>query len=126
MSNKVGRPSKYKEEYCDFVDEYLKTTGGQNMNLPMVEGLAIELAVNKTTLYEWAKKHKKFSNAIRKIKAFQKKQLVNDGIYGGKEINASIIKLLLQSNHGMRERQDITSKDEKMDGLVIIKNGDKA
>ena len=92
----------------------------------MVEGLAIELAVNKTTLYEWAKKHKKFSNAIRKIKAFQKKQLVNDGIYGGKEINASIIKLLLQSNHGMRERQDITSKDEKMDGLVIIKNGDKA
>jgi len=43
MSNKVGRPSKYKEEYCKRVDDYLKTTGGQNMSLPMVEGFAIEM-----------------------------------------------------------------------------------
>ena len=31
-------------------------------------------------------------------------ELIDDGIYGGKEVNATIVKLLLQNNHGMKER----------------------
>jgi len=84
------------------------------MSLPMVEGFAIELGVSKQAIYRWAKKHKKFRNAFRKIKIYQKRQLVNDGIYGGKEVNSTIVKLLLQNNHGMKERQDITTKNKEL------------
>lgn len=120
---KVGRPSKYRKEYCKEVDKYLATTGGANMELPMVEGYAIRLGVSTRALYRWAKKHKEFRRTLGRIKLYQKIQLVNDGIYGGKEVNSTIVKLLLQNNHGMKERQDVTSDNEKLDGLVIIKNG---
>lgn len=125
MKNKGGRPTKYKEEYCSLVEKYLLTTGKEQMELPMVEGFALFLGVHRDTLYEWEKKYPKFSDALEIIRVYQKLQLVNDGIYGGKEVNATIVKLLLQNNHDMRERRDITSGDEKLEGLVIIKNEDK-
>lgn len=111
---KVGRPTKYRKEYVEEVDKYLMTTGREQTSLPMIEGFALYLGVNKTTLYEWEKKHSRFSNALDKIRTIQKKQLVDDGIYGGKEVNSTIVKLLLQNNHGMKERQDVTSGGEKL------------
>jgi hypothetical protein len=108
----VGRPTKYLPEYCQKVDEYLATTGREQTSLPMVEGFAVYLDVNKTTLYEWAKDYPEFSNALGKIKVKQLLQLVDDGIYGGKEVNSTIVKLLLQNNHGMKERKDYTSGDK--------------
>ena len=44
----------------------------------------------------------------------QAKQLIDDGIYGGKEVNSTIVKLLLQNNHGMKERTDTTSGDKPL------------
>ena len=124
MKNKVGRPTKYREEYCKDVDEYLKTTGHGSMHMPKIESFAIRLRVNKTTLYEWAKKHKKFSNALGRILLFQAERLIDDGIYGGKEVNSTIVKLLLQNNHGMKERQDLTTDNKEIKGVVILPNLD--
>ena len=44
--------------------------------------------------------------------ARQAEQLINDGIY--LDVNAVIVKLLLQNNHGMKERNDITSNDKEL------------
>jgi hypothetical protein len=46
----------------------------------------------------------------------QATQLINDGIYGGKEVNATIVKLLLQNNHGMKEKSetDITTNGQSL------------
>jgi hypothetical protein len=54
ISGKVGRPTKYKEEYCEMLIEH------------MAEGYSFEsfggiIEVDETTLYEWEKSHKEFS-----------------------------------------------------------------
>ena len=136
----AGRPTKYKEEFVDKVEEYLQQcqdeyydykkswsssskgeSGSQEqkikVKLPTIEGFARFLGVNKTTIYEWIKEHNKFSNAIEAIQVEQQQRLLNKGLSG--DYNQTIAKLILSSNHGMVERQDVTSQDEKIEGNII-------
>jgi hypothetical protein len=111
---KVGRPSKYEERFNEELDKYLETTGKENMSLPTIQGFSLWLNVNDETLTEWAKRYPDFSATLGRLKKLQAKQLIDDGIYGGKEVNATIVKLLLQNNHGMKERTDQTTNDKDM------------
>jgi hypothetical protein len=113
MAHAGGRPTKFDESFIDS-SKYLETCGRENTKLPTIEGYAIFLGVHRDTLYEWAKVNKEFSDTVKEIEMLQKEQLTNDGIYGGKEVNASVVKLLLQSNHGMKERQDLTTNDKDL------------
>lgn len=114
-----GRPTKYTPDMIELADKYLKTTGTYNMKLPTIEGLALYLGLHRDTLYEWAKKYPQISDTLRNIEQLQKEQLIESGIYGGKEVNATIVKLLLQNNHGMREKQDVTTDGEKLEAPHI-------
>lgn len=109
--NKGGRPTKYRPEVIKELNKYLEEAIPQNMKIPTVEGIALKLGINKTTLYLWAKKHKEFSNALKELKMRQKEALTSIGIFGGKEINATIVALLLKVNHKMIEKTglDVTS-----------------
>lgn len=106
-----GRPTDYSPGVIIILEQYLRDAVPENMSIPTVEGLALKLNVNKTTIYEWAKKHEEFSNALSRLKMEQKNHLVKIGIFGGKEINANIVALLLKVNHDMVEvsKTDITS-----------------
>lgn len=106
--NKGGRPTKFKPEIIAKANEYLQEAIPQNMKIPTVEGLALKLGVNRDTLYEWADKYPEFSDTLETLKMRQKEYLIEIGIFGGKEINATIVQLLLRVNHGMVE----TSKFE--------------
>jgi len=112
IAKKGGRPTKYRPEFIEKVDEYLKTTGREQTHLPKLESFAIFLGVNKDTIQEWKNKHSKFSVSLKRIMDRQAEQLIDDGIYGGKEVNSTIVKLLLQNNHGMKERKDMTTNDK--------------
>lgn len=112
MTQAGGRPTKYAPQYVDEVNKYLATTGKSFKHLPKIESFAIWLDINKDTLYEWAKLYPEFSDALEKIMRKQAEQLIDDGIYGGKDVNATIIKLLLQNNHGMKERTDQTTNNK--------------
>lgn len=114
MKDKGGRPTKYKPEFIDEVNEYLKMATRDNMHLPKIESFAKHLGVHKDTLYEWAKLYPEFSDSLRMILQEQAERLVDDGIYGGKEVNSTIVKLLLQNNHGMKERTDTTTNDKDL------------
>jgi len=127
---KRGRPTSYKEEYCNEVQNYLdlcidvesefhKTRGERSdtyerkltVKLPTIEGFALHLKVNKTSLYEWDKKYPKFSNSLDLIKTEQRNRLLNKGLSG--DYNSTIAKLILSSNHGMSEKviQELSGKD---------------
>src|SRR3990167_8431112 len=114
MMNKVGRPSKYDASFCEEVNSYLKETGHGTMHMPKIESFAIRLGVSKNTLYEWAKLNPEFQDALGRILLYQGERLIDDGIYGGKEVNATIVKLLLQNNHGMKEKQDVTTDGKQL------------
>lgn len=100
----VGRPTKYiPETIYPKMQEYIESCGKENMELPTVEGLALALNVNEDTIVEWSKKYSEFSASLKKLMFKQKTQLMNDGMYGGKEINSAMAIFLLKANHGMRD-----------------------
>jgi len=109
-----GRPTKYDPSFVAAVDEYILTTGKEQKHLPKIESFALYINVNKSTLYDWKKLYPEFSDALDRLMLKQAEQLIDDGIYGGKEVNAVIVKLLLQNNHGMKERTDQTSGDKPL------------
>ena len=134
-----GRPTDFKEEYCQKADEYLElnqdedvqvvkqasTEKGYEMydtklkvRLPTIEGFALFLGVNKTTLYEWEKRYPNFSNALEKIRTEQHNRLINSGL--SSEYNSTIAKLILSSNHGYKEKSDITSDDKPLPQQIAV------
>lgn len=119
MTHAGGRPTEYKPEYCQEVDEYLKEFGGAQMRLPQIEDFAERIGKSLQCLNEWQKKYPEFGEAIDKIRLKQKIQLVNDGVYGGKEVNATIVKLMLQNNHGMKEKTDVTTNGKELPTPIL-------
>jgi hypothetical protein len=45
--------------------------------------------------------------SIKKLADLQKNQLMNDGMYGGKEVNAGMAIFLLKAVHGLRDQPQI-------------------
>lgn len=132
----TGRPSEYKEEYIAKVDEYLltrqdeeyefhKTRGEKSdsydekvkVKLPTIEGFALYLGVNKTSLYAWEKLHERFSNALDKIREEQRRRLIDKGLAG--TYNPVIAKLILSANHGMREKSDVTTDGKELPTPIL-------
>jgi len=60
-----GRPSEFKEEYCEMVIPLLK----QGMS---IEEIGLELDVGYSTIYEWMDKFPQFAEAIKKGREFSK------------------------------------------------------
>jgi deferrochelatase/peroxidase EfeB len=58
----MARPTEYKQEYCEAVIE----AGKQGKS---VAWMASEFDVNKDTIYEWAKVHPEFSDALTRARA---------------------------------------------------------
>jgi len=122
-----GRPTKYEgnvtvkkvDEYLDTcVDEieiFEKTVGDKSTsyerilktNIPSVAGLAIYLDLSKDTIYAWAREYPEFSYALEKVSRLQEQKLMNGSVAG--TYNSTISKLILSSNHGYREKSDVTT-----------------
>lgn len=135
-----GRPSEYNFEELDKqIDEYLATCYDEYktdkfpdgtvktrliVSLPTFEGFMIYTGIPSTTFYEWKAKYKEFSESLERILFRQKQALIDKGISG--EYNSTIGKLILSSNHGMRERNDMTSDDKPIQSnTIVIKRMDK-
>jgi len=109
VKNKGGRPTKFHEGIYKQIEEYISMCGKENMSLPTMEGLAIHLDVTTETIRVWGKDNPKFSATIKKIVERQKQQLMDDGMYGGKEVNAAMAIFLLKANHGLKDIQTQTN-----------------
>ncbi|MGX7894395.1 terminase small subunit [Tsuneonella sp. HG222] len=139
----VGRPSKYTpvvltqtREYIascrDSVKLFHKTRGDKSdtferlvfANIPTKEGLALHLGVHRDTVQEWAKHHPEFSVALEQLDQKQRDMLIKGGLSG--QYNPMITKLVLSSNHGMREKTDVTSDDKPLPTPIINVSGDNS
>ena len=105
MGMGAGRPTDYKPGVIDQINEYLLGAVPENQKIPTIEGIALKLGVSRNTLYEWAKIHPEFQDTLEEMRVRQKEALIEIGIFGGKEINATIVALLLKVNHDMIETE---------------------
>lgn len=82
--------------------------------LPSVAGLACHLDYSRDCMYKWARKYPEFAQLMDKLKSRQEKIALEGGLTN--ELNATIVKLMLVSNHGYTDRKalDHQSSDGSM------------
>lgn len=104
---KVGRPSKYKKEYCQQIIECGKR--GDTL-----VHFACDIGVVKDTLNEWASVHPEFSDALKVCKQENEKYWINlaKNRANGQQSRGSdiLIKFMLSSSHGYREKTDVVQE----------------
>lgn len=128
----MARPTSYKREYLDKINEYLdehtdttkkvlikiSSKGSKEyiekliVDLPTIEGFSEYIGVARKTIYNWKNDHKDFAEELEKIETTQLTRLINNGLSGA--YNSAIAKLVLSANHGMKERWDGTSDDKPL------------
>ena len=100
---KIGRPPKYKKEFCDAIVEYfsvepyeereidhydkdgnVKWTDYKRMSnrIPTLRGFAKKIKVDHTTVYQWVKDHPEFSNAFTRAQELRKWFIIENGLEG--------------------------------------------
>ena len=128
---KVGRPTKYKPEYCQAIIDYFdvepytikdmtitKSDGTQidkteeeAINIPMLYKFAMKLGVNIDTLYEWARVHKEFSVALNTARECQLNVLIQNAL---RDNYSSYFAFQMAKNmFGWRDKVEHTGKDDK-------------
>jgi len=103
----AGQPTKYNEDMLEKARHYLENFEKLGDAVPSIVGLACELSVCESTVYNWAaaKGNEKFLGTLELIKNMQHRTALNKGITG--EFNSAITKLLLH-NHGYSDKVDQT------------------
>jgi hypothetical protein len=116
----MGRPSKYKPEYCEALVRHMK--GGLSF-----ESFAGAIGVHYDTLYAWEKRHAAFSEAKKKGAAASllwweqvgkaamlgQDMVTRDekgnviGKVASKSFNATIWIFAMKNRHGWRDRHDV-------------------
>jgi len=99
----AGRPTKYNKAMLDKARGYLNHYEDCGDAVPTAAGMACELSVNKSTLYEWAKHHEDFSDTLDRMQSIQERKLSSGGLTG--DFQPTIAKLML-ANHGYHEKLD--------------------
>lgn len=109
MSEKraIGRPSKYKPEYCEMLIEHMKT--GLSF-----ETFATVVGAGRETIYEWARVHPEFSDAKTKgfeeNLAFWEKAGISGMLGHIQGFNAAVFIFNMKNRHHWRDKVDIESK----------------
>lgn len=135
----MGRPTKYKEEYCDelidFFDKELTreiiktviTKTGEIVeipeevatDLPLFQSFAHEIGVCVDTLQEWKSKHDEFSSAYKRAKDLQMIHLVTNGLQGRYSNSFAIFTAKNILKWRDKPPEEIIKEDK--DGRLIIK-----
>ena len=116
----MARPSKYNATILEKAEDYIKNYIKYGDEIPMIDGLALELGIHRDTVNDWEKKYPEFSDIVRTLMTHQGRKLMNGSLNGSfRERTAT---LALSSNHGLvaKTQTDITSSDETMKPPTII------
>lgn len=117
--NKGGRPSLTTKDLQPNWKECIINLSKQGASI--VE-LAVELNISRTTLYSLCEKDEEFMNTIKECKRYCEAWWVAKGRteLENKEFSYTGWYMNMKNRFGWTDRQDITSKNEKVDGGIPI------
>lgn len=130
MAKKLGRPTKFKEEYCQTILDYFdiplsSIVTEEKMSasgvieeikvlkpnfMPTFEGFARSLGIHTDTLQEWKKVNSNFSVSYNLCKGIQKQFLVSHGLTGG--YNASFAKFIAVNCTDLVDQTHVKTENE--------------
>lgn len=115
----MARPSKYNSKILEKAEDYIKNYITYGDQIPMIDGLALELGIHRDTVNDWEKKYPEFSDIVRTLMTHQGRKLMNGSLTG--EFKERTATLALSSNHGLvaKTETDITSSDGTMKPTII-------
>lgn len=105
--NSIGRPTKYKKEYCQMLEDYLAEGFG-------MESFASKINVNQDTLYEWCKKFPEFSESQKRgfSRGYERFEKIGQSGMVGKlpGFNVTAWIFWMKNRYGWRDRQEVDHK----------------
>lgn len=111
----MGRPTKYKEEYCDMLIEHMK----QGYSF---ESFASRVGVHVDSLYEWCKMFPEFSESKKKGFASSQTFWEDAAIKGlwnitehGQTLNTSLWIFNMKNRFKWTDRHEVTKDVKDMD-----------
>lgn len=119
-SRPVGRPSKYKPEYC----EMLVTHMGLGMTFTSFAGHP-DVRVNADTLYEWVKVHPDFSESQKRGKSaseFHFMDIGHSSMTDKQNFNTTMWYMMMKNIHGWRDKVEQTVEHQ---GTIKIDKQDE-
>lgn len=98
---KMGRPTIYKEEYCEKVIELLKEGAS-------IEEIGLELDCGYTTVYEWMDRHENFAQAIKRGRESSKGWWLKQGRVALREngFNSTLWYMNMKNRFGWADKQE--------------------
>jgi hypothetical protein len=115
----MARPTKYNDKILEKAQDYIKNYTAYGDQIPMIDGLALELGIHRDTINDWENKYPEFSDIVRGLMTKQGRVLMNGSLSG--EFRERTATLALSSNHGLvtKTETDIKSSDGTMKPTVI-------
>jgi transposase-like protein len=104
---KLGRPTLFKEEYCERAIELLKEGAS-------VEELCLEFNISNSTIYLWMDQHPCFMDSLKKGREFSKAWWMKKGrteLENGK-FSSTLWYMNMKNRFGWADRQEITQSPE--------------
>lgn len=99
---KPGAKGKFKKEYCQKVIDVLKI--GRNL-----KGFCYDIGIGERTVYDWINNIPDFAEAYAIAKAANEDYWVNLAAQRASQGSDALIKFMLSSCHGYREKTDVVS-----------------
>ena len=103
---RIGRPTKYDESITAKADAYFADPSVADDNVATIAGLCVYLNVHKDTIYEWSNKHQAFSDALKRGKKHQERQIVN--LLTDRERFTAGSIFVAKNVLGWRDKQDVS------------------
>lgn len=99
-----GRPTKYKEHYCDLIIEHMSEGAS-------ITSFAAEIGVARSTIDEWASNYPEFSGAVKigkaKCASWWEKLGRNNAITGDGNATLVIFGLKNMAPEDFRDKQEV-------------------
>lgn len=121
--NPVGRPTKYKPEYTEIVENIIKTMTCKNIDrYCIVEQLAEEIGTYREKIYRWGEAHPEFRHAIMLWENKRNAVFMQAGLMKKRIIPIPIWTLLAKNWYGITDKVDVVTETHETKTLNVNLN----